>query len=203
MRRREKISHECFWRHLNAELKKYGRSLSLTSRNLSQDWIEDFMKSFMVDLPIDAHKMTPMVEKFVEGVHLFKMFLEIVFVGFYDSFWSCYTKSCRVKWILTRWVCFDFSVRILVRISSHSFGSSECSSSLRALLLNRMQAGVTLRGAQTEWNSSILNVLKLNKTVHHHVAYLLLYMNPYLDFLIQAHFVYKLGLKRHYYQFFY
>ena len=44
------------------------------------------MKTFMVDLPIDAHKMTPMVEKFVEGVHLFKMFLEIVFVGFYDSF---------------------------------------------------------------------------------------------------------------------
>ena len=44
---------------------------------------------------------------------------------------------------------------------------------------------------------------KLNKTIHHHIAYLLSYMNPYLDFLIQAHFVYKLGLKRHYYQFFY
>lgn len=44
---------------------------------------------------------------------------------------------------------------------------------------------------------------KLNKTIHHHIAYLLSYMNAYLDFLIQAHFVYKLGLKRHYYQFFY
>ena len=59
-------------------------------------------------------------------------------------------------------------------------------------------AGVMLRGARTEGDSSILNVLKLNKTIHHHVAYLLLYKNPYLDFLIKAHFLCKLGLKRHY-----
>ena len=65
-----------------------------------------------------------------------------------------------------------------------------------------LKAGGMLRGPRTEYNSSILNVLKLNKTVHHHVAYLSLNMNPYSDFLIQAYFVYKLGLKRHNYQFF-
>ena len=43
--------------------------------------------------------------------------------------------------------------------------------------------------------------IRLNKTIHCHVAYLLLHMNQYLDFLMKAHFSYKLGLKTHYWQF--
>ena len=35
----------------------------------------------------------------------------------------------------------------------------------------------------TGWNSSNLHVWILNKTICHHVAYLFLHMNPYLDFL--------------------
>ena len=52
---------------------------------------------------------------------------------------------------------------------------------------------------RTGWNSSISNVIKLNKTIHWHVAYLLLHMNPYLDFLMKAHFSYKLGLIIHFF----
>ena len=66
-----------------------------------------------------------------------------------------------------------------------------------------IETGVTMSRPWTEWNSSILHVWKLNKTIHHHVAYLLLHMNPYLDFLMRPYFSCKLGLKRYYWQFYY
>ena len=45
------------------------------------------------------------------------------------------------------------------------------------------ETGVTLSRPWTGWNSSISHVWKLNKTIHHHVAYQSLHMNPFLDFL--------------------